>query len=263
MTVHIGLDLTAGSRPSSLAALDDTAHLLAWGQGLTDTDLLAWIAGYPAALIAVDAPLSLPLGLCCLEPSCRCRPGGPGAGRSCERALSRLGLGCYYTTKRSIIKALVYRAIALKAALEAAGHTVIEVYPHASRVRLLGRLPKKTTLAGRRATQRGLQPLVAGLPSPDEMLLDHDTLDAVLAAYTGWLCGRGQTVPLGDPAEGLLYIPAQQASLAVSDGWDSATTRRGNCSPSRRFVRFRGGPTRPWTARRQETRFPATCGRVG
>ncbi len=46
------------------------------------------------------------------------------------------------------------------------------------------------------------------LPPPDEELLGHDALDAVLAAYTGWLFARGRATPLGDPAEGLLYIPA-------------------------------------------------------
>lgn len=204
---YIGVDLTAGRRPSSLAVVDDAARLLALGQARTDADLLAWVAAYPAARVAVDAPLSLPVGLCCLEESCGCRPVGPGSGRVCERALSQLGLGCYYTTKRSIIKALVYRGIALKTALAAAGHPVIEVYPHASRARLLGRLPKKSTPAGRVSTQRGLMSLVPGLPAPDDDLLDHDALDAVLAAYTGWLFGRGRAMPLGDPAEGLLYIP--------------------------------------------------------
>jgi predicted nuclease with RNAse H fold len=210
MTVYIGIDLTAGQRPSSLAALDAAARLLAQGEALADADIRAWVATYPATIVAMDAPLSLPLGLCCLEASCDCRPVGPDSygGRACERALSRLGIGCYYTTKRSIIKAMVYRAIALKATLEADGHRVIEVYPHASRARLFGKLPKKSTAAGRSATQQGLMSLVAGLSSPDEELLGHDTLDAVLAAYTGWLFARGQAVALGDPAEGLLYIPA-------------------------------------------------------
>jgi len=210
MTVYIGIDLTAGQRPSSLAALAGAAHLLAQGEALTDADIRAWVATYPAVVAAIDAPLSLPLGLCCLEASCDCRPVGPGSygGRACERALSRLGIGCYYTTKRSIIKAMVYRAIALKAALEADGHRVIEVYPHASRVRLFGKLPKKSTAAGRATTQQGLMTLASGLPSPDDDLLGHDALDAALAAYTGWLFARGQAVALGDPGEGLLYIPA-------------------------------------------------------
>jgi predicted nuclease with RNAse H fold len=208
MTAYIGIDLTAGQRPSSLAALDEAPHLLAHGEALTNADIREWITAYSTTVVAIDAPLGLPLGLCCLEPSCDCQPAGPGSGRACERALSKLGIGCYYTTKRSIIKTMVIRAITLKAALEADGHSVIEIYPHASRVRLFGKLPKKTTPDGRSATQCKLMHLVSGLPSPEDDLLNHDALDAVLAAYTGWLFGQGRALPLGDPAEGLLYVPA-------------------------------------------------------
>jgi predicted nuclease with RNAse H fold len=118
-----------------------------------------------------------------------------------------LGIGCYYTTKRSIIKGMVYRAIALKEKLEERGFSVIEIYPHASRIRLFGKLPPKTTVAGRKALQEKLCRHIPAIPSPQESLLSHDALDALLAAYTGVLYIEGRTEALGNPAEGLLHIP--------------------------------------------------------
>jgi predicted nuclease with RNAse H fold len=124
--------------------------------------------------------------------------------------LSALGIGCYYTTKRSIIKGMVYRGISLKTKLEKQGHTVVEIYPYASRLRLFGPLPRKTTVAGRRALQEGLQRLIPSVPSPQEDLLSHDALDALLAAYTDFLYNCGETDALGDPSEGLLHIPTSR-----------------------------------------------------
>ncbi len=186
----IGLDLTGSpEKGTAFAVLTKEVDIVAEG------------------FVTDDEEVILPLGLCCLEESCPCRPVSSRKGRQCEWELSALGIGCYYTTKRSIIKKMVYRAIALKKKLEGQGFAVIEVYPYASRVRLFGQLPRKTTVAGRRALQGSLRRLVPTIPSTQELLLSHDILDALLAAYTGVLYIKDQTEALGDPAEGLLYIP--------------------------------------------------------
>lgn len=207
----IGIDLTTSPRKqTACAVLDADLHLQ--DQVLLDSNekIMALAEAYRPALVAIDAPLNLPLGLCCLEETCSCQPVSPRKGRQCERELSALGIGCYYTTKRSIIKGMVCRGIRLKADLERRGHTVIEIYPYASRLRLFGRLPKKTTVAGRRALQEGLQRFIPSVLSPQEALLSHDALDALLAAYTGFLYDHGETKALGNPAEGLLHIPISQ-----------------------------------------------------
>jgi predicted nuclease with RNAse H fold len=204
----IGLDLTASpEKATAYAVLTKEMDVVAEGLVTDDEEIITLAEEQHPILVAVDAPFSLPLGLCCLEESCPCRPASSRKGRQCERELSALGIGCYYTTKRSIIKGMVYRAIALKGKLEERGFAVIEIYPYASRVRLFGKLPRKTTVAGRRALQERLRCLVPAIPSPQESLLSHDTLDALLAAYTGILYSKHQTKPLGDPAEGLLHIP--------------------------------------------------------
>lgn len=207
----IGIDLTTSpGKETTGAVLDAELYLRDRALLGSDEEIVAFVEAHRPALVAIDAPLSLPLGLCCLEETCPCQPVSPRKGRQCERELSALGLGCYYTTKRSIIKGMVYRGIRLKAELQRRGFTVIEVYPYASRVRLFGPLPKKTTVAGRRVLQEGLRRLIPAMPSPQENLLSHDTLDALLAAYTGSLYACGETDALGDPSEGLLHIPARK-----------------------------------------------------
>ena len=204
----VGLDLTTSpEKATAFAVLTKEMDIVAEGFVNRDEEVIALAAEQRADLVAVDARLSLPLCLCCLEEDCNCRPVSPRKGRQCERELSALGIGCYYTTKRSIIKGMVYRAIALKEKLEGRGFAVVEVYPYASKVRLFGKLPRKTTVAGRRALQERLRRLIPAIPSPQKSLLFHDALDALLAAYTGVLYIEGQTEALGDPAEGLLHIP--------------------------------------------------------
>jgi predicted nuclease with RNAse H fold len=205
----VGIDLTTSPKKKTACAVLD-AELRLQDQVLLggDEEIMAFIEAHRPALVAMDAPLNLPLGLCCLEETCSCQPVSPHKGRQCERELSALGIGCYYTTKRSIIKGMVYRGIRLKAELEKQGHAVIEIYPYASKRRLFGSLPKKTTVAGRRSLQKVLQRFIPSVSSPQEDLLSHDALDALLAAYTGFLYDCDRTEALGDPSEGLLHIPA-------------------------------------------------------
>ena len=204
----LGLDLTATERrPSACAVLDTAARVLDLRLCRTNNDLLVLAEECRPKVVAIDAPLSLPAGLHCLEETCPCQPTSPHKGRACEQALARLGIGCYFTTKRSLIKPMVYRGMALQAELGRRGLAVIEVYPFASKLRLFGRLTGKATLAGRQALWARLRPLLAGGPALPDDLPSHDLLDALLAAYTGLLYVRGQAEALGDPAEGLLWLP--------------------------------------------------------
>ncbi|HIC93192.1 MAG TPA: DUF429 domain-containing protein, partial [Anaerolineae bacterium] len=177
----VGLDLTASSkRKTACVVLDEALSIPVCEFLARDGEIVALVEDHRPVLVAIDAPLGLPLGLCCLEETCPCRPASARKGRQCERELSALGIGCYYTTKRSIIKGMVYRAIALRKELEGRGFAVIEVYPYATKVLLFGKLPPKTTVAGRRALQERLRRLIPAVPPPQEDLLPHDVLDALL-----------------------------------------------------------------------------------
>lgn len=208
-TCFIGIDLTsADNKPTACVALDEELHL-AWFDLLSsDGQIIAAIERHHPRLVAIDAPLALPNGLCCLEESCPCQPLSSAKGRTCERELSRRRIPCYYTTKKSIIKSMVYRAIGLKEEIAARGYYVIEVYPYATKVQLFGRhTPPKTTPAGIVFLRERLAALMPHL-IPFLPRFNHDLCDALIAAYTAYLHTKGEIEIIGDPEEGAIFIPA-------------------------------------------------------
>jgi predicted nuclease with RNAse H fold len=204
---YFGLDLTGSARPSGYAVLDASARLDDVGLVATDADIITLVERSGATTVAIDAPLGLPAGLCCLEASCPCAPWATPGIRASELAVRARGYGLYHTTKRSIIRTMVYRGIALRRTFEARDLRVLEVYPYATKAALFGRpIPKKTTPEGRRWLRERLATRVAnldGLARP----LNHDELDAIAAAYTAVLLDRGEAEPLGDPTEGAIVVP--------------------------------------------------------
>ena len=208
MASFAGIDLTSSpKKPSAYALLDGELRISFRERLHTDRDIIAAVELDLPTTVAIDAPLSLPKGLCCLDEDCLCHPESGEKGRLCERELAKLGIGCFFTTKRSIIERMVHRAINLKNGLLARGYQVIEVYPYASKVRLWGRPAYKKT------TNRGVEFLRAHLAMtvPDiernGSKLTHDHCDAVIAAYTACLHYRGKVDLIGDPDEGQIFIP--------------------------------------------------------
>ena len=214
MAFYLGIDPTSSeSKPSGCAVLDGSAALIYVGSVSTDAEIISLSERWSPTLVAIDSPLFLPRGLCCLDEGCShpCCNDWAGEKRVAERELYRQGIRLYWTTRKTFIKAMIYRSMALRRALEAQGIPVIEVYPYASKVRLFERpMPKKTTRAGRRALRQSLEGLVPGL-SEHQGALSHDELDAVVAAYTAYLRGQGQAEAVGDPQEGVIYVPKARA----------------------------------------------------
>ncbi len=206
----LGLDLTSSpKKPSAYAVLDFNSRIAALGSLSSDRDILDSVERIKPVVVAIDAPLSLPLGLCCLDQSCSCGETMAGKGRICERELAKLGIGCFFATKRSIIKGMVERAIALKDEICHRGYQVIEVYPYATKVCLWGKgIPKKTTPEGLKFLQQHLAQLIPGLER--ESVENHDLADALIAAYTACLYHRELAEPVGHPDEGLIFIPLPQ-----------------------------------------------------
>ncbi len=151
--------------------------------------------------VAVNAPLTRPLGRCCLDDDCRCRHDPGTRSRRLERELGRMGVP---TLATALLKVLARRGARIAEALVGLGHEPLEVYPFAT-LRLLG-LPSrgKKTLAGRRRIHRALKPLVPGLAHPRAS--EHQ-LDAVVCALTALLWRLGKTRTVGVPEEGLMTIP--------------------------------------------------------
>ena len=210
MALYLGIDpTTSESKPSGCAVLDGSAALIYVGRVSTDAEIISLSERWSPEVVAIDSPLFLPRGLWCLDEDCShpCCNVWAGEKRVAERELYRQGIRLYWTTRKTFIKAMIYRSMELRRTLEARGISVIEVYPYASKVRLFELpLPKKTTKAGRQRLQECLEGLVSGL-SEHGRLLSHDELDAIVAAYTAYLHGQGQAEAVGDREEGFIYVP--------------------------------------------------------
>jgi predicted nuclease with RNAse H fold len=194
-----GIALLCAGRLELLARAGDDAEILAY----------AALAG-PGAAVAINAPLTLPRGRCCLDDDCRCRHDPGTRSRLVERELGRLKVA---TLATALIKVLARRGIRLAAALRAAGWEPIEVYPYAT-LRLLG-LPTagKRTPLGRRRIHAAIQALTPGLDHPDAS--EHQ-LDAVVCAYTALLWRQGLTRMVGAADEGQMVIPDPAAVLPAA-----------------------------------------------
>ncbi len=214
-----GIDM-ASAKPSTLAFIDDKFNietLVDYGE-LTQ-GFIAKLTDSNVSVVAIDSPLGFPNGMCCLEDSCLCKPLN-GNGRLAERELSKMGISSYYTTKKTIIKPMIYKAIKWAKMLRHYGFTVIEIYPYATKVRLFGKpVPSKTKQL------LLLKELVSRLGFPSDIIskCNHDQIDAILAAYTGLLYIQGHTDEVGQEAESTIVIPkitdiaAKRCSQGVFD----------------------------------------------
>src|SRR5579862_7949729 len=92
----IGIDLTAGKRPSDVVGLTESGR----ARFLTLTsnaEIVHSVEALGGEIIAIDSPMGFPAGLCCLEESCDCAPTDGLTGRSAERELAKLGISCFWT----------------------------------------------------------------------------------------------------------------------------------------------------------------------
>jgi predicted nuclease with RNAse H fold len=201
-----GIDLTCSTaRHSAYALLGEGLQVLCLASLGDDPDIVAIIERDRPLLTGIDAPLSMPKSLHCLDDECPCAESPTEKGRQCERELARQGIGCYFTTKKSIIKDMVLRGIHIEEMLTARHCEVIEVYPYATKRRLWGRdIPKKTTARGLDFLRSRLSVIIPGLQAPH---MGHDLCDALVAAYTAYLHHHGRTELIGDPDEGQIVIP--------------------------------------------------------
>ena len=204
----LGIDLSASTkRPSFCALLDGRAKLAGLDRFHTFDELHDFLDIHKPSLIAIDVPVSLPLGLDCLEESHCCAPVLEHKGRAAEQELARMRIGCFFTTKRSIIKGLIYRGQELYQDLVSRGYNVVEVYPYATKVLLFGdKIPPKSSARGLAFLKERLSDLIEGL-DPYLTELDHDRCDALLAAYTAHLHQQDQTDSLGIAEEGYVVVP--------------------------------------------------------
>ena len=206
---YLGLDLTSSAKKATACALLSRDGSLSYlGFQRTDDDILALVDETRPDVVAIDAPLTLPEGLCCLENDHSCEPASELKGRQCERDIRALGVSLYVTTKKSFIKGMIYRGIGLAIGIRTRGVGVVEIYPYASKVMLLGKpLPKKTRRAGNEFFRSKLAELIPGVDTHPERI-NHDLCDAMFGAYTAYLESQGKAWLIGDEREGRILVPS-------------------------------------------------------
>jgi predicted nuclease with RNAse H fold len=195
--VIVGLDLAGvETRPTGFCLLDgmkaETSLLY------TNEEVLSKTFDSKPQVVAIDAPLSLPLGRKSIED----RTGTHF--RECDRELLKIGIKIFPITLGPMRK-LTQRGIQLREILESRGFAVLEVYPGGAQD-VLG-LPRK---------QKGLEKLRVGLEKMGlkgltNQMSDHE-LDAVTCAFVGKLFLEEKTVTYGSPHRELV-MPKKIADL--------------------------------------------------
>lgn len=242
-TVFIGIDPTAGVRPITYAVLDGRLRIKTLRTAPLE-EVLADVLTYPAVVCGVDAPAGRNRGLLA-DPDTRARLGLSADRhtysryRLCEYELRRRGIHVYSTPPdEQRIPRWMRVGWELYERLRAAGFVdyplqgvrrLFETYPHAAYTVLIKKRPyAKTSIEGLLQRQLVLYEEGVGVPDPMRALeewtrhrlrtgqLDlgiiygHDELDALMAAYTAYIVEREpyNMTALGDPAEGLIVLPA-------------------------------------------------------
>ena len=211
-TISVGIDLAGVSHRETGLALIRDGRLERVETAGDDAEILHFVAEAGlSAVVAINAPLTRPLGRCCLDDDCPCRTDPGTRSRRLERELARMGVP---TLATALIKVLARRGARIAGLLRDAGWSPIEVYPFAT-LKLLG-LPYsgKKTDAGRRRIERGLRGLVDGLRHP--RATNHE-IDAVICALTAELSRIGMTREVGDPVEGLMIVPSRDLACPTPD----------------------------------------------
>jgi uncharacterized protein len=165
----------------------------------TDEEILQKVEKSQPEVIAIDAPLSLPIGRKSIEER------NAEHLREADRELLKRGIKFFPITLGPMRK-LTVRGLRLKGIFEAEGFVAIEVYPGGAQD-VLG-IPRK---------QRGLDKLKAGLEKQGvsglkDGLSDHE-LDAATCALVGKMFLEGRAVTYGVPERGIIMPPGEKIKI--------------------------------------------------
>lgn len=197
--IVVGIDL-AGSpkRPTGICRL--SAMTASTYCAYSDEEVLDAVSDN-ARLVAIDAPLSLPRGRCCLQSDCECA--GTVHFRECDLELRRLSIK-FFPITLGPMRMLTERGMRLKRKIESRGVKVVETFPGGAQD--VWGIPRQKDPRGLR---RGLRKL--GIKGDiDKRGISVHELDAISCALAARLHVRGRSLVLGDREEGEIILPKQR-----------------------------------------------------
>jgi len=192
----VGIDLAGSEKRNTGFCLMDSSMSCSTGVLHTDDEILGHTLAAEPSVVSIDAPLFLPKGRKSIEDR------GPPHFRECDRELLRMHIR-FFPISLGPMRMLTTRGMKLRATLEGRGLEVIESFPGA--IQDILHMPRKQ--AGLPLLARALTDYGVALGRP-EGELNGDELDAVTSALVGLLYKRGKYRAIGDPAEGLMILPA-------------------------------------------------------
>jgi uncharacterized protein len=163
----------------------------------TDEEILRAI-GEEVEVAAIDAPLSLPRGRCCLRDDCACA--GKAHFRFCDLELRAMKIK-FFPITLGPMRQLTLRGLRLKKELETRGIEVFETYPGAAQD--IWGIPRQKNPEG---LKQGLSRFKVG-GNWQGSKVTKDELDALTCALVAKEYLRGKTMAIGDPEEGLMVLP--------------------------------------------------------
>jgi len=189
--VVAGIDLAGvETRPTGICFIVDST--VKTKLVYTDNEIVSEILREKPAVVAIDAPLSLPKGKTLDSKNCI---------RECDKALRKMGIR-FFPLNFGGMRQLTLRGIKLKKKLTELGFTVIETYPGAAQDLL--RLPRSKK--NREELRRKLAEIF-NLKGDIEHKLSTHELDAITCAIVAKLYLEGKYIAVGDPEEILMILP--------------------------------------------------------
>jgi HemK-like putative methylase len=188
----LGLDLAGSEKRKTGVALLNENLIAQCLSVFEDKEILDLVEKEKPCLICIDAPLSLPKGRKEINKKSKVH------FRACDLELRKRKIKFFPITLGPMRK-LTERGLKLKKILEKK-YEVIEVYPGASQ----DILNIKRKGEGENKLKKGLENF--GIKIIGKKIDDHQ-LDAITAAFTGFLYKKKKAIALGEKSEGQIIIP--------------------------------------------------------